>query len=69
MLEDSRCAGKGKHADNRLYNELLILSHIMLKLNANSTWPKRAKTLVLNTLTEEELASCGFSPIRSKAKI
>lgn len=47
-------------ADNRIYNELLILSHIMLKLSPSSTWTKRIKELAAESLKENEQAEIGF---------
>ncbi|WP_290371762.1 Abi family protein [uncultured Parasutterella sp.] len=47
-------------ADNRVYNELLILSHIMLKLSPSSTWTKRIKELVAESLKDNEQAEIGF---------
>lgn len=49
-----------KEADNRIYNELLILAHIMLKLSPSSTWTKRVKELVSSSLHNNEQADIGF---------
>lgn len=52
---------KGKNeADNRIYNELLILSHIMSTLNPTSTWKLRVKELVLDFLNQKEQSELGF---------
>ena len=56
-------------SDNRIYNELLILAHIMVKLNPMSTWTKRVKDLVLSTLDKEEQQQIGFPAYWEQEKI
>lgn len=70
LLSPMVAGGKEKReADNRIYNELLILSHMMLKLSPTSTWARRVKDLVMSSLHKEEQETIGFPANWDKEKI
>ncbi len=58
-----------READNRIYNELLILSHMMIKLSPASSWARRVKDLVIHSLKKEEQIEIGFPLNWEKEKI
>lgn len=41
--------------DPRVYNCILILGHIALRLDRNSSWPDRVASLIKNTTKEEQI--------------
>lgn len=49
----TKTVGKGEIVDNKLYNFLVVLSHVMLSLNNDSTWPGRVAKLVNENLSDE----------------
>ncbi len=47
-------------ADNKIYNTLLILAHLMLCQSSASTWPQRVADLVEGSLTVDQQRIMGF---------
>lgn len=56
-----------KEVDNRLYNVLVILIHVMLEISPDSSWPARLETLIDTSLNESYLQKMGF-PLDWKEK-
>lgn len=50
----------GIESDNRMYNCIVVLAHILLQLNHDSSWVKRVSNLVRTNLTEKEQSLMGF---------
>lgn len=47
-------------ADNKMYNTVLIVGHLILRLNPSSSWPSRMAQLVNESLTEDQISIMGF---------
>lgn len=47
-------------ADARMYNYLLVLGHLMINLNNDTSWPHRIASLVKSSLTKEQQRTMGF---------
>lgn len=50
----------GIESDPRLFNVIVILAHIMVWINKDSSWPKRVASLVSANLSEREQKIMGF---------
>lgn len=53
-------SASGKESDNRIFNVIVILAHIMLWTNKESSWPSRVATLVASSLKDGEQEIMGF---------
>ena len=53
-------------SDNKVYNTLLIVAHLMLRLSQDTSWPTRLATLVNSSITDEQQRIMGF-PAQWKA--
>lgn len=58
-MQSVQARDESLQADPRIYNCLLILGHIALRLDRNSDWPHRVATLV-KTTTKDEQKIMGF---------
>ena len=47
-------------ADNKMYNTVLVVAHLMLKLSPSSSWPSRLANLVKDSLTDDQIRIMGF---------
>ena len=47
-------------ADNKMYNTVLVVAHLMLRLSPASSWPSRLATLVSESLTADQAKIMGF---------
>ena len=50
----------GDEAAPQLFNVIVVLAHIMVWINSDSSWPKRIATLVSTNLNEREQKIMGF---------
>ncbi len=54
QMERSKKTDTNREADNRIYNELLVLAHIMQSISPSSTWGRRVKELAHQSLKDDE---------------